>query len=116
MANSSSPCTTVAKGSVGESGASAMVHHQVDGKIAKNMVLRNDHSDLCPNTGVVAVLVINGEPAAYGNITKPGSSIQAEAQPDDHVVAIVHTVPLFNNIVCVRLGNLHFILDECDFV
>lgn len=113
---SSSPCVEVGKGGVGESGASSMVVHQVSATIAKLMVLRTVDSSLCPNTGAVAILSVNGDVQASGTITAVGSSIQAEAGPGDWVVGIVHTVPLFNDIHCIRLGELSYRLDECDFV
>lgn len=113
---SGSPCVEVAKGGVGESGASSQVAHQVGGKINKLMVLRTVESSLCPNTGAAAILAVNGDVRAAGPITGVGSSIQAEAAPGDWVVGIVHTIPLFNDIHCVRLGELSFRLDECDLV
>jgi hypothetical protein len=88
----------------------------VTGRIPILMVLRNVETSLCGNTGAVAALVVNGVPKAVGGITDQGSSIQTEASPGDWVAAIVHTVPLFNEIVCVRLGELHFRLDQCDLV
>lgn len=116
MAKKSSACTTVAKGGVGESGASSIVTHIVGGPTSKIIVLRNVDSSLCPNTGAVAVLAINGVPSAVGNLTAPKSSIQVEASPGAQVAAVVHTVPLFNGVVCIRLGELSFHLDECDLV
>jgi hypothetical protein len=113
---SSSPCVEVAKGGVGESGASSLVVHPVSAKIAKLMVLRTVASSLCPNTGAVAILSVNGSVQASGTITAVGSSIQAEAGPGDWVAGIVHTVPLFNDISCIRLGELSYRLDECDLV
>jgi hypothetical protein len=82
------------------------------------MVLRNVSSSLCGNTGAVAMLAVNGEPVAQGDITKVGSSIQTPATigPGDVVVAIVHTLPNFKEIVCIRLGELNVVLDECDLV
>lgn len=112
----SGPCTPVGRGGVGESGASTLILHQVTGKIQKLMVLRTTESSLCGNTGAVALLVVNGKPVAYGNITAQGSSIQATANPGEWVAAIVHTVPLFNEIFCIRLGELSVQLDECDLV
>ena len=110
-------CIAVAKGGVGESGASSFLFHKLDAKIQKIMVLRNVESSLCPNTGAVAMLVVNGKPVAQGDITKVGSSIQTDTVgAGDVVVAIVHTVPLFNEIVCIRLGELSVVLDECDLV
>jgi len=110
------PCQEVAKGGVGESGASSQVVHQVTARISKLMVLRTVESSLCPNTGAAAMLLVNGELQAAGTITDVGDSIQAEAAPGDRVVGIVHTIPLFNDIVCVRLGELSYRLDECDLV
>ncbi len=80
------------------------------------MVLKTAESTLCPNTGAVGILIINGTPKAFGDISKPGSTIQAEAKPGENVVAIIHTVPLFNEIACIRLGELNVVLSECDLV
>lgn len=111
-------CVAVVKGGVGESGASSFLLHKLDAKIQKVMVLRNVDSSLCPNTGAVGMLVVNGNPVAQGDITKVGSSIQTPGTvgPGDVVAAIVHTFPLFNDIVCIRLGELSVVLDECDLV
>lgn len=112
----SGPCIAVGYGGVGESGPSTFISYQVTGSIQKLMVLRTTKTDLCGDTGAVAVLVVNGIPVAYGNITALGSSIQATANPRDWVTAIVHTVPLNNGIVCARLGELNVQLDQCDLV
>lgn len=111
-----SPCVEVAKGGVGESGSASLVAHQVQSKISKLMVLRTVETDLCPNTGAVALLVVDGSVAASGVITQDGSSIQAEATAGAWVIGLVHTFPLFNDIHCFRLGELSFRLDECDLV
>lgn len=110
-----SVCQTVASGSVGETGASTLLVHQVDADIAKMMVVRKQASSLCPNTGVIATLSINGKPVACANLTDD-EPLSAEAQPGDAVTVIVHTIPLFNDIMCVRLGDFSFQLDECDLV
>jgi hypothetical protein len=111
-------CEAVAKGGVGESGASSFLLRRLTAKIPKIMVLRNVESSLCGNTGAVGMLVVNGKPVAQGNITEVGSSIKTPATvgPGDVVVAIVHTVPLFNEIICIRLGELSVVLDECNLV
>lgn len=80
------------------------------------MVVRNVETSLCGNTDAVAVLVVNGVPMAHGNISDHGHSIVEEARPGDHVVAIVHTIPLFNDIVCIRLGELEFTQESCELV
>ena len=112
----SGPCVAVGHGGVGESGASTLILHQVTGRVQKLIVLRTTETSLCPNTGAVALLVVDGDPRAYGNITAQGSSIQTTANPGERVAAIVHTVPLFNEIACIRLGELCVQLDECDLV
>ena len=111
-------CVAVANGGVGESGASSFLLHKVKAKIQKLMVLRNVNSSLCPNTGAVAMLVVNGNPVAQGDITKVGSSIQTAGtvKSGDVVAAIVHAVPNFKKIVCIRLGELSVELRECDLV
>ncbi len=114
-ASRKSLCVEVAKGGVGESGASSLVVHQVKSEISKLMVLRRTESSLCPNTGAAAMLLVNGALKDFGVITAEGSSIQAEAPPNAWVTGIVHTFPLFNDTMCIRLGELHFQLDECDF-
>lgn len=105
------PCEPVDTGSVGESGASDLLHHRPG--TDRQMVLRTTGTSLCPNTGAVAVLTVNGLPKAFGDMTANDSSIQTEAKAGDHVVAIVHTVPLFNDIACVRLGELFVALEAC---
>ncbi len=109
-------CVAVANGGVGESGASLQLIQQLQSKIAKLMVLKTSETTLCGNTGTVGILIINGIPQAFGDLTQAGSSIQAEAQPGDNVVAIIHTVPLFNEINCIRLGELNVVLSKCDLV
>jgi len=116
MPAASNACITVAKGGVGESGASSMVTHTVGGPSSKMIVLRNVNTSLCPNTGAIAVLVVDGVPVASGTITTAGNAIQTEAVSGAQVAAIVHAVPLFNGVVCVRLGELNYTLAECDLV
>lgn len=107
-------CVEIASGGVGESGASSMLVHKHDEATARIAVLRNVDSSLCPNTGAVGMLVVNGQPTAQGDLTSVGSSIQSEVSKGDVLVAIVHTVPLFNDISCIRLGELSVVLLECD--
>ena len=77
-------------------------------------ILRNAKSSFCANTGAVGVLVVNGQPTAQGDLTEVGSSIQASVSSGDVVAAIIHTVPKFNEISCIRLGELSVALLECD--
>lgn len=107
-------CVEAGKGEVGESGASSLAIHQVTGTTAKLAVLRTAGTSLCPDTGAVAMLVVNGKPTVHGDLTADRSSIQTEVQPGDRVVAVVHTVPLFNETVCIRLGELRYRLEQCE--
>ncbi len=107
-------CQIVGKGGIGESGATALVTHKVTGKSEIVMVVRNVGSSLCPNTGAIAMLVVNGVPVSHGNITTAKKSIQTSAKPGDQVIALVHAIPLFNEVMCVRLGELDFTLEQCD--
>ena len=116
MGAKSDVCVAVGQGSVGESGASSILCHTVRGPTSKIIILRNTGTSLCPNTGAVAILTVNGVPVATGGITAEKNSIQTEAQPGDKVAAVIHTVPLFNIIMCIRLGDLSFRLDKCELV
>jgi hypothetical protein len=116
MSTDADACKVVAKGGVGESGASLFLSHTVGGPISKFIVLRNVNTSLCPNTGAVGLLVVNGLPVASGELSAAGSAIHTEATAGAHVAAIVHTVPLFNGVVCIRLGELSVTLEECDRV
>lgn len=108
-------CRTVAKGSVGEPGPSAKLEHVV-GPAAKIMVLRTTSSSLCSNTGAFAILTTGGTTAPSGDMTRVGATVQAEADPESSVTALVSTVALPNGITCVQLGELDVMLQECDIV
>ncbi|MEP3477832.1 MAG: hypothetical protein ABJZ55_01165 [Fuerstiella sp.] len=116
MSTESDACLTVAKGGVGESGASALLTHTVNGPASKIVVLRNIDTSLCPNTWALASLFVNGIPVASGNVSTKGSFIQAEVSSGGSVAAAVHAAPNFNKIVCARLGEASVTLEECDLV
>lgn len=109
-------CEIKATGGVGESGSSRLVHTIVEGEIQKLALVRTVETNLCQNTGALAVITVNGQPAAHGMISELGSSIQAEVNPGDTVCAIVTAIPLFNEIQCIVLGELTFNLEICDLV
>ena len=111
-----SACKQIGTGGVGESGSFEMIMHRLPSTLQKNIVLRNVKSSLCPNTGAFAVLLVNGEIVDSGVITEEGASVQAEAGPDDQIIATVHSFPLFNKINCIRLGELDVALEECDLI
>lgn len=116
MGAKSDACVAVGQGSVGESGASSILCHTVSGTTSKVIVVRQTGSSLCPNTGAVATLLVNGVPVATESISAAGSMLQTDANPGDKITVVVHTVPLFNGVLCVRLGDLSFRLDECELV
>ncbi len=107
-------CNVVGNGGVGESGATSLLHHKVTGDREIVMVVRNIRSSLCPNTGAVAVLLVNGQVVTQGIITEVNNAIQASAKPGDDVIVCAHAIPLFNEIACIRLGELEFTLEQCD--
>ncbi len=111
-----SACKVVGQGGVGESGSFELLTHSVDSPIQKIIVLRRGESSLCPNTGAVGILLVNGVVADQGILTAEAASIQTSVMPGDQVVAIVHSFPLFNSIACIRLGELNVTLEECDLV
>lgn len=98
----------VGKGTVGESGPVETVKYTVKAKEKVRMTVRTTETSLCGNTGAFALLFVNGTLQASGSITDEGDSIQASAAPGDHIVAYVATHPIPNEIVCIRLGELHF--------
>ena len=106
----------VGKGCVGECGKKAAIEHKVDAKINKMMIARTAKTSLCPNTGAYAFLFKNGVEVANGRITKEGAAIQTEAAPGDKIVVYVMTYPLFNEIKCIRLGELNFVLIQQDLM
>ena len=108
-------CITVDKGSVGELGASLMFSHKNTSNISKMMVLRRAGSSLCPNTDVIATFSVDGKPVASGSLVS-SPAIQSELQPGETLTAVAILVDLNNGIVCIRLGNLDLVLDECDLV
>lgn len=66
------------------------------------------------NTGAFALMFKNGYLAASGVITDDGASIQETAAPGDDIVVYVAMFPIPNEIICVRLGDLHFNLIQHD--
>jgi hypothetical protein len=110
----SSSCIEIARGGVGESGASSLLIHEHNEAGQKLAVLRNAETSLCPNTGAVGMLVVNGQPVAQGDLTEVGSSIQSTINSGDVLAAVIQAIPKFNEISCVRLGELSVVLLECD--
>ncbi len=102
--------TVVGKGGVGESGATDTINYTVSATANVKMTAQTAKTSLCPNTGAFALLFNNGVLVAFGSITDQGATIMAKASPGDQIVAYVATHPIPNDIVCVRLGELSFVL------
>lgn len=107
-------CETVGNGCVGECGSTTLLTRTVPAGTSKVVVLRNIDTSLCPNQGVVGVIIVNGRPVASGDLTQKGSSIQASTVAGSQVVALANMIPLFNNISCFRLGDCQVALIECE--
>jgi len=107
-------CVEIERAAVGQPGESAIMVHQHSESGQKLAVLRNEQSNLCQNTGAVGILVVNGQPVAQGDLTEVGSSIEARVSTGDVLAAVVHTIPKLNGVVCVTLGELTAVLQECD--
>lgn len=106
----------VGKGCVGECGQSSTIRYTVDAKSPVLMIVQTVETSLCPNTGAHAWLFINERLAGHDVITRLGSRVLDEARPGDEVVVHVATFPVPNGIVCVRQGELDFVLVQQDFV
>ncbi len=106
----------VGKGSVGESGPTAMVHYTVKAKTDILMLVKTVETSLRGNTGAFALMFKNGVLVASGPITDDGASIQETAAPGDEIVVDAAAFPIPNEIVCVRLGDLYFNVMQHDLV
>ncbi|MEM9028144.1 MAG: hypothetical protein AAGC70_07225 [Pseudomonadota bacterium] len=108
-----SKCNAISKVQVGEAGKVASIDHPSPEAITKRFVFQNDNTDLCDNTGVVALLVVSGQIKSQAVLTTKGDSIEATVGKGETVTAIAHTVPLPNDIVCIGLGNATLTLFDC---
>ena len=114
MANAETgPCEIVGSGGVGESGDARRLDHRVTGEIQSIILLETTKSNLCPNTGVWAQLLVDGDPRTNGRLDRDPQAITTTADPGQWVSALVHTFPLNNGIECVVLGELEFVLKQC---
>lgn len=118
MSTTQSSGKIVGKGILGEEGKTVTIEYNFEPeiKIARLMIVKTVKTDLCANTGAFAFLFINGQEVSNGSITELNSSIQAEAKPGDKIAVFATLYPQFNDIACVRLGNLNLNLIEIDFL
>ena len=116
MPTSSEACTLIGSGSVGEPGPFVIVSHIISGPTQKIIIVKHASSDLCPNTGASAFILIDGTLAASGSITHLHSSVQTSALPGSLITILIHTFPLNNGVICFRLGRLNFTAEECELV
>lgn len=102
----------VGTGCVGECGETAGPSATIEYTVASGsnvlMIVKTVERGLCMDTGVYAFLFKNGKEVANGHINQKGDSIKTKAAPGDKIVAYALTYPLFNGIICIRLGELKF--------
>ena len=110
-------CTAVAnKVKVGETGSPKELNHNVAEAVTKRIVLQTIETDLCPSHAAIAFLVVDGRLKAHGDISAKGSAIETGVSKGQTVYAIVHAVPVPNDVVCVRLGDVTVSLFDCGIV
>lgn len=107
-------CHVVATGGVGESGTAALLIHRSNSIDDKVVVLRTVSSSLCGNQAVIASLIVDGVPVQTAILDRVGDSLRTTVKPGSDVVATLALIPRFNDIVCIRLGELQVELGECD--
>ena len=105
-------CQEVGSGRVDPLAPSSMLHHRVTLETEGIVIVRSTSSLSLDNA--VAVLLLNGNPRETVMLNTDERP-QASAEPGDHVVVIVHVVPLFddsgNRIAWA--GELDYTLDQC---
>jgi len=67
--------------------------------------VRNEASSLCPNTGAIAKVYVNGSLVASGDITAVGSSVNFTAHCGSTVKVVTSTYYIGGS-VCVWLGQV----------
>ena len=100
--------SVVAQGCIGECGSPVTVPYIVTDEDTKKITVKTVETSLCGNTGAFAFVFRNGKLADQGIITKLGSTLMTKAEKGDNIVVFATLFPLFNGIVCIRLGNLDF--------
>jgi len=100
----------VATSCVGACGSSSTISYPVlcVSSVSKTVrfCVRNEASSLCPNTGAVATVFIDGNPVSTSVITPVGSTISFSAKCGSKVKVVTTTYPLNNGIHCVWQGEL----------
>ena len=100
----------VATSCVGACGATATISTPVlcasSASRSVRFCVRNEASSLCPNTGAVATIFIDGVPVSTSIITTVGSSVSFFAKCGSTVKVVTTTYPLNNGIECVWQGEL----------
>jgi hypothetical protein len=109
-------CKEIRSSLIGQATSSQVMTHQVPNGQEKIIVLRCERNHLCPNTGVLTTLLVNGKIATQGILESLTDAIQCNAIPGDIVVAVATLYPLMNSVRCVELGNATVTLSECDAV
>ncbi|MDJ0704126.1 MAG: hypothetical protein QNJ46_12655 [Leptolyngbyaceae cyanobacterium MO_188.B28] len=109
MTYKAAPKSVVGTGCVGECGNNVTVPYMVPKGISK-VAVKIEENSLCPNTDALAYITGSSIDPLVGPvfITDEGSSLMANVAAGDNIVLYVTLAPLFNGIVCIRLGTLNF--------
>ncbi len=78
----------------------------------KKYCVVNESSNLCADHNAFAVVLVDGNLVASGNITTVGSSLQFSAKCGSSIKVIATTFYVGGTISCVWLGNLNYSLRE----
>lgn len=113
---STNACKKIGSSLIGQATSNQVATYQVPSGQEKLIVLRCERNNLCPNTGVLTTLLLNGKIATQGILESLTDTIQCNATPGDSVVAVASLYPLMNSARCMELGDALVTLSECDAV
>ena len=76
----------------------------------KKITVKIEENSLCPNTGAIGFITGSSVVGLVGPvfITDESTTLSADVATGDNIVLFVTLAPLFNGIVCVRLGTINF--------
>jgi hypothetical protein len=109
-------CKEIQSSRIGQASSNLAITHQVPSGQEKILVTKLNRNTLCPNTGVLATLLVNGKIATQVVLEGENASLLCNAKPGDVVVAVASLCPLMNPIACIELGEALVILNECELV
>lgn len=103
-----------AKGRVGESADTSILHIRNERGHTIRAVIRVTAQDLCPSYGAFGTLLVGSEPRISGvNLNDNKMLLEATADAGQDVVLVVHLIRISDE-TCIRLGQTEFELDLAD--